>query len=201
MGVFGLHGTRGLGIYLGILALIAVTLGAIAYVFRRGWLSTGPFSRLLMRVPGIGSGLRTVALARLTWSMAIASDSDLDTDKVVELAVRSTQNSFYTSRLEQMHQVIRRREPLHMAFRITRIYPDEFLDALETGETVGQISESMAALAKVLDDRAKNYCRLLAAAAGIGVLFLVFAILIFFIFQLVGNYLTPIYDTLNALRA
>ena len=199
MAVFGLYGTRGLAVYVGILALIAVALGAAALAIKRGWLRCDPLDRLLMQLPGVGRGLRTMALSRLTWSLAMTTDSDLGADKAVELAVRSTENSYFTSRLEEMLRVIARREPLHAAFRAAGIYPDEFLDALETGEAAGQISESMRALGKVLEERAKNYARVLAAAAGAGVMLLVFAILIFLIFQLLQLYLAPIRSLLDGM--
>jgi type IV pilus assembly protein PilC len=199
LSVFGLHGFRGLLIYVSILALTGAALGLLITAVRRGWFDLGPLYYLLAYVPGIGIALRTMALSRLTWSLAIATDSDLDAQRAVELAVRSTQNSYYTSRLDMMRREIRRGQPLVQAFQAAGVYPVEFLNALETGEMSGRISETMEVLAKQYHDRARMYYRGLAVAAGAAVLLLVFGIMIFFIFQLMQLYLRPIQDQLNSM--
>ena len=196
--VLGLHGTRGLLIYVGILAALAGAGTTLVVAVQRGWVSMEPVFRLLMNVPGIGLALRNMAISRLTWSLAIATDSDLSAQRAMELAVRSAQNSYYTSQLEKMRLPLRRGEPMHTAFRAAGIYPDDFLDALETGETAGRISETMAVLAKQYEERARQSYRILAAVAGICVFLLVAAILIFFIVNMfVSFYLNPIRDALK----
>jgi type II secretory pathway component PulF len=199
LSVMGLHGTSGLLIYVGILGAIACACGLTVTAVRRGWIDLDPLYRLLMNVPGIGTGLRTMAMSRLTWSLALATDSDLDIKRAVELGVRSTQNSYYTSHLEKMVRRLQEGETLHTAFRAAGVYPTEFLDALETGETAGQVSEMMANLAEQYEDRTRTFCKLLAVVAGVAVLLLVFGIIIFFIFQLAQLYLMPIYDTLDSI--
>ena len=64
----------------------------------------GTVFRLLIQVPIIGPAMRNMALSRLTWALALATDSDLDAQRAVELAVRSTQNSYYVSQLDRMRR-------------------------------------------------------------------------------------------------
>jgi type IV pilus assembly protein PilC len=196
--VLGLYGTRGLLIYLGILAALAGAGATLAMAVQRGWVNLDLVFRLLMNVPGIGLALRNMAISRLTWSLAIATDSDLSAERAIDLAVRSTQNSYYTSQLEAMRRPLRRGEPMHTAFRAAGIYPDDFLDALETGETAGRISETMAVLAKQYEERARQGYRILAVVAGVCVFLFVGAILVFFIVNMFVNlYLNPIRDALK----
>lgn len=199
MSVLGLYGTRGLLIYVTILGLIGGALAWLILALRQGWIPSEPIFRVLTVIPGIGTALKTMALSRLTWSLAIATDSDLDAQRAVELAVRSTQNAYYTSRLDRIRDVIGQRRSFYEAFVAAGIFPDDFLDALHTGETAGRISETMATVARQYEDRAKMAYRMLAVFAGLVVLLLVFAIMIFFIFQLLQLYLMPIYDTLETM--
>lgn len=186
---FGLYGNDGLLIYVsvvgGIFALIAGTIFGV----RNGWFNVDPLVRLAMGLPGIGHGLKTVAMSRMTWSLSMATDTEIDARKVVELAVRTTQNPHYTSKIERIQGVIERGGEMREAFESAGVFPDDFLDALHAGEISGRISESMLVLAKDYEDRTKLYYRGLAVAAGIGVFLLVAALIIFLIFTLFMQYL------------
>jgi type II secretory pathway component PulF len=198
--VFGLYGGRGAAIWLGAIACIAALIAAPWIAIQKGWLNPDPLYRILIHVPGIGKGLRTFSLSRLTWSLAMATDTDLSAEKAVELAVRSTQNGYYTDRLEQILLALRRRGEMHQAFRSTGIYPADFLDALETGELSGRISESMAVVAKDYEERTRIWSRAMAAACGVAIFLMVAGLMIYMIFYLFTNlYLRPIQDTLNSM--
>jgi type II secretory pathway component PulF len=139
-------------------------------------------------------------MSRLTWSLAMATDSDLPPDKAIEQADRSTQNGYYTDQIEQMKLTIRRGGEMHDAFRATKAYPDDFLDALQTGEVAGRITETMTVVAKDSDERAKMWYRGLAVACGAAVFLTVIALMVFMIFNLFFNlYMKPINDTLDSL--
>jgi len=75
MSFFGLCGVRGAVIYFTIVGLIAGSIALTIVAAMRGWISLEPFLRFLMNVPFLGTGLQNVALSRLTWSLAMATDS------------------------------------------------------------------------------------------------------------------------------
>lgn len=197
--VFGLHGTSGMIIWFSGVAVVIAAIAVPIVGFQRGWLDPGPLFRVLLAVPGLGKGLRVISLSRLTWALSMATDTDLPHDKSVELAVRSTQNSYYTDMIQQMKLKIRRGGELHDAFRSTGQYPDEFLDAIQTGELSGRVSETLATLSKEYDERAKLWYRGLSMACGFAVFLLVAALMIFMIFQIAKIYLDPIHDALEGM--
>jgi type IV pilus assembly protein PilC len=198
MSVLGLYGTKGLMIYCGIIGGVVAACVGVYWANRQGWINMDPLIRALMNLPGIGTVLRTMAMSRLIWSLAMATDSDLGADKSMALAVRSTQNSYYTSKLPDMLRVIGRGEPMHAAFQQARIYPQDFLDTLETGELSGTVSESMLRLARDYEERAKSLYRTMAVVSGVVIFLGVAAIMIFFIISLYMSFiLGPIYDTLE----
>jgi type II secretory pathway component PulF len=131
----------------------------------------------------------------------MATDSDLPADRAVELAIRSTQNGYYTDRLENIKLSIRRGGEMHEAFAATGIYPAEFLEALQTGELAGRVSETMEVVAKSYDERAKLWYRGMAVACGIAVILLIAGLFIFMIIHLFNNlYLKPMQDTLDEIN-
>jgi type II secretory pathway component PulF len=127
----------------------------------------------------------------------MATDSDLPPDKSIELAVRSTQNSYYTDMIEQMRLTIRRGGEMYDAFRSTGRYPDDFLDTIQTGELSGRVSETLQTLSRDYDERAKMWYRGLSVACGLGVFLLVAIFMIVMIFQVFQLYMAPINEALQ----
>lgn len=191
---FGLYGTSGLLIYASVVGVIVAIAAATLLGVSNGWISLDPLLRVLMVVPGLGQGLKTVAMSRLTWSLAMTTDSDLEVHRAVSLSVRTTQNSYYTSRLDRIQEIIARGGEIHEAFAAAGVFPDEFLGALHAGEVGGQISESMEVLAQEYEERTKVFYRAVAAAAGVAVFLLVAALIIFLIFTLFSQYLAILND-------
>ncbi len=197
MGIFGLHGAAGTMIWFTCVAAVAATIVIPFVAIQKGWLDPGPLFRVLLHVPGVGKGLRTISMARLTWALSMATDSDLPPDKSIELAARSTQNSYYTDMIEQMRLTIRRGGEMHDAFRSTGRYPDDFLDTIQTGELSGRVSETLQILSRDYDERAKMWYRGLSVACGLGVFLLVGIFMIVMIFQVFQLYMAPINDALK----
>ena len=99
---FGLIGTPGLLVYLAVLATIAVAGMALYQATRRGMFWTGPVERGVLRIPVLGQALRTLALARLAWSLHLTYGVGMDLQRALELSLRSTQNRYYTDHCEEV---------------------------------------------------------------------------------------------------
>jgi len=189
MTFFGLYGPRGAMIYFGFVGLLVGGVGGTIFAAMQGWINLDPLFRLLMNVPVLGRGLQNAALARLTWALALATDSDLPADRATELAVRTTQNSYYTRFIDGMKNTISRGRSMYDAYDMTGVYPAEFLDALQTGEIAGRISETMQIAAKEYEDRTKAFFRMMTMVAGLLVFLGVAGIIIYMIFTMAMQYI------------
>ena len=153
---------------------------------------------LAMRVPMLGTALANLALARLTWSLAMALDAGIDARRSMELAVRATQNPLFMSCEEVLTGAIARNRQFHEAFEEAGCFPAEFLQMMETAEISGTTSESMQALCKEYEERARSGLRWLTWLTGIGIWMFIGAVLIVVIFRLfMVLYLGPINDALE----
>jgi type II secretory pathway component PulF len=193
----GLRGVSGAIAFWMICGLLigSLTLGVLAVV--RGWLGPTPMA-LAMRVPMLGTALANLALARLTWSLAMALDAGIDARRSMELAVRATQNPLFMSREEVLTSAIARNRQFHEAFEEAGCFPAEFLQMMETAEISGTTSESMQALCKEYEERARSGLRWLTWLTGIGIWMFIGAVLIVVIFRLfMVLYLGPINDALE----
>jgi type II secretory pathway component PulF len=195
----GLVGNRGLLIYVTI--VIGIAIGGLllyrAAAAGLAWIQ--PVQRIVMALPVLGNSLKTLALARLAWTLAVTHETGMDTIRAVTLAVKNAQNVVFTSTLEQVIGVIRRGGTISEGLKAAGGYPQDFVDALEVGEDTGQISESMAHLSKLYEERAKAALAALAVLAGFLVWGLVAAFIIVLIFRFAMFYIGQINSVLDGI--
>ena len=197
--IFGLAGNSGLTIYIGFIALVggALTLGVVGLM--KNWFGPGPL-QLVMRLPAVGSLLQTIALARLSWSLAMALESGVDARQSIRLALRSTQNPYYTRYLDQVDQVVLHGGEFHEALRDTGAFPHEFLDALQNAELSGTHGESLMSLSREYQERAQAMSRVFTTVSTIAIWGMVAMLLIMLIFQFFFQFiLNPINQQLDEL--
>ena len=199
MGVFGLSGVSGLITYLFIVALMAGCFVLVVLAFTRGWFGTAPMA-LFIRVPVAGTCVRTMALSRFAWSLAMALNSGIDARRSMKLALRSTDNIYFTSHGDQIDEAIVRGEAFHESLAITGAFPDEFVDALETAELAGTQTESLERLSDEYRQRSESAMQALTIAATVLITMTVLGVGGFLIIYLVYTlYITPINDALQAI--
>jgi len=193
----GLVGTPGLIKYFGFLGTLAA-LGGLAYVaIRQGWLWGRVVERILLYVPFVGGALRALSMERLTWAMSLTLDTDMETAKAVGLSLRSSQNGVYADTEQDIAREIRSGRSLTEAFERTRVFPNEFLEALEIGERSGRIPESMRHLAQQYQDKGRVAIRALSAVGWVLMTMLMFGIIIMMIFRGAMSYVDMINNAAN----
>lgn len=193
---FGLVGTPGLVIYLG---LVVTTLGGATVLVMgllRGAFGPAPL-RIAMRVPVLGNCLKTAALSRLAWTLGLTLDSGINARRAMELALRSTENAYYTSRMKMVDDALLQGREFHEALRATKLFPDEFLQMLQTAEISGTHGESLQRLADEYRQRAQTAAKALTMAASFAVWVLVAIVLVALIIRLAMAAFAPYYELLE----
>jgi type II secretory pathway component PulF len=178
-----------------VLGFTAIALPLVA--IQRGWLGTAPLA-VAMRVPVIGGCLRMMALSRMAWSLGMAIDAGMDVRRSVRLALQSTQNPYYMSHAEQADATIEAGGEINEALRAAGEYPEDFLDALVTGELTGQVTETMVRLSEDYRRRVESTLRMLAVFGGVlAVLTVGLFIGGLIIFMAKRFYIDPLNDAIN----
>jgi type II secretory pathway component PulF len=191
----GLMGNRGVVIYVSCLAVCAVIAGVMAEGLRRGQLGARHLIRAVLRIPVLGECLRTMALARMAWSLSLAVDAGMGARRSMRLAIESTNNTLYIGLIPAVDRVLQRRYPMHEALRNTGAFPDEFVEVVEVGEQSGQLSESLARLSAQYQERAAASSKVLTSLATFGTWAAVALIIVLLIFRLAMVYV----NTINSL--
>lgn len=193
----GLYGVQGFIKYALVVGSLLTILIGLAIAIRYRVLKLEPILRVLILIPGLGKGLRTIAMARLCWSLAMASDSEMNPRRILSLAVNTTQNGYYTQHLAAMQQAVQDGNTLFSAFQDTGCYPREFLDVLSVGERAGTVSESMETLAVQYDEKMQHYFKALAAAGGFLVFLIVGGLLVIAIITMAMSYINMLNEAGN----
>ena len=74
--ILGLRGGKGALIFLSFVALALSPVLFLLIGFRRAWFPIDPVTGVLSRVPMLGRAIRTMALSRICWTMAIRCSAD-----------------------------------------------------------------------------------------------------------------------------
>ncbi len=159
-------GARGLWNYLNILVFAALVVIVPIVFIQQGFLFTGPLMRIMLRIPLIGPCLQYLALSRVAWALSMAIDAGMSAIASLRLALRASQNIYYSSAWPAVEQALERRCPMADALRASGRFPEEFLMVLETGELSGMVSETLDRHAADLRERAQALLRTLTVLAG-----------------------------------
>lgn len=195
---WGLVGTSGAITWFLFCGFVAGGIALFAHALTSGWLGPQPML-VAMRIPVLGKCMESLALSRLTWSLAIALDSGMDARRAVMLSIKSAQNPYYESSLPRVSAAIRANRQFHESFADGGVFPADFLQQVEVAEMAGATTEALLRLAKEYDERARSSMRVLTGIATALVMMIVFGVIIFVIISMFINvYLKPINDILNS---
>lgn len=194
---FGLVGLSGLVVYLMNIAAIAAGVFFVVRSIARQAPWTRPLQDLLLRLPGIGHPLETLALARLAWSLDVTLASGMDILKAVPLSIRATRNSRYLQHSDAIVLEMRRGRPLDEAMVDAGVFRAEFVDTVHAGEEAGRLPEALGTLAIRYRDEARHALKTLTVVGGFAVWALVAMLIIAMIFRLAGFYINTINEAVQ----
>lgn len=185
---FGAVGTRGLFFYLGLLATIAGSIVTIWFVATRQRNLASLLAGLAIRLPVIGNVMRTMAVARISWALALTGNTSMSAREMMSVALASTGNPYYTSHRRQVDDLIRQGSDMHEALAETQLFPGDFLGHLRAAEQAGQVPETMERLSKQYERQAQDAWGSLTVFAGVITWVLVAAVIIAIIVRLASFY-------------
>ena len=194
---FGLIGTPGLIKYVtyvgSALAILIVLIG----LMKRGVFWVSPLQTAALHLPAVGGCLKTIALARMAWSLHLTLNTEMDLRQVMPLALRSTGFKWYEQHSEAVVADIVAGQEIHEALANTRAFPSDFITVIEVGETSGELPEALGRLTEQYEEEAQAAIHILSRIAGFLVWMSVAAMIIFIIFRIMSFYLGMINSALD----
>jgi type IV pilus assembly protein PilC len=179
----GLTGRRGLSLYVMMVTLAGIALLLSIEAARRGALWTRSLQRALLRIPGLGDALRTLAMARFTWALQLVLDTSMDLRKALPLALDASGNDAFSQLGPRVARNIQQGMSLYESLAETGAFPTEFLEAIAVGEQSGMLAETMQRQSKDYQQRAATALSVLARLFGGLIWLLVAALIVVLIFR------------------
>ena len=194
---FGLKGTDGLATYVAFLSGVGIVFLLMLRAYQRRMMWIRPVQRIVLRLPGIGPALETLALSQIAWVLHLTMSTGMDVRRALRLTLSSTNQARYLDQIPLVDDWIDQGGSIHEAFIQAGDYPAEFLDSLQVGEESGRLVESMERLSKQYEGRARLALAALMTILGILIWVLIAVLIIIIIFQIATtSILGPINDLL-----
>lgn len=193
----GLYGASGLAVYLAVVGFVVAGITFVLQAIRRGLVWTRPLQRLLIRLPGLGKPVETLALAQFSWTMYVTLEAGMDLLKALPLCLRSTGNAHYTDHASGVVEQLRAGEEITHALADTKAFPRTFLDSVRVGEESGRLPETLAIVSEQYQDQAKRAMAAMTVIGGFLVWGLVAMLIIMVIFRIASFYIGTINSALK----
>jgi type IV pilus assembly protein PilC len=191
---FGLLGASGAIKWLGGWALLLAGLFVIYKLITTSLQGQSIVHTLLLNVPVIGKCMRDFSVARFSWSYHLTQQAGMPVDESLEASLRATSNGAFIAATPHIVRDIMDGETLTDSLTNCDLFPDEFLQIVDTAETSGTVPEALQRLSPQFEDQARRSLRGLAIAAGWLIWCGVAAFIIFLIFRIALWYVGLIYE-------
>lgn len=123
-------------------------LPAVATVFGVLWLRTQPATfavtdRLLLRLPGVGSVLHKIVLARFASTLALLHASGIPITEALRTTRNALGNRHVATELRQVEMQIEQGKGLTQAFAASRLFPPLVIRMIRVGESTGALDRAL----------------------------------------------------------
>jgi len=191
---WGLQGPTGAILWL---SMTFGTLAAMFVLFKLVSTSTAGkrlLDPVLLKIPVLGGCLRSFALARFSWALALTQQTGMGLDKCLDTSLRATSNGAYIAEIPRMVAMVRAGEELAVALTATGLFPETYIQTVDVADASGTLPESLERLSPKLEADARRSLAALVISAGWLIWLLVAAFIIFLIFSLASFYVGMIND-------
>jgi len=193
----GWTGFRGLTIYLVFLGIVAGTGYALYRFVKQSIERSRGVHYFLLRIPKLGTLLKTLALTRLTWGLHLTFRTGMDVKRALTLAFRAVGFAPISDNLPTMLQTIDDGGNLTDAFLAADNLDGDLISCVDSGEQAGTLPELMNKLSTQYFQQSLLNLKILSVAGGFAVYGCIAAVIIFVIFRLALFYIGILNNAVN----
>jgi type IV pilus assembly protein PilC len=197
--LFGLSGVSGAIIWLTCTFGGALLLWIGYEVSIRLFAAKRVLDPIWLRVPVLGTCLRSFAIARFSWAYYLTQQTGMTVDRSLTASLRATNNGAFQDAAPELIGRIREGEDFSTAIAATGLFPEDYLHMVSVGETSGTVPETLYRLSPQFEDQARRSLKTLTNTLSGLTWLTVAAFIIFFIFRFVLWYVGLLNDTLRGI--
>lgn len=148
-----------------------------------------PVHEILLQIPLLRRAMRSFAVGRFAWCMALCVESAVRIVDALRLSLKATGNQAFAARERAIVDRVKGGATVAGSLAETRLFPVEFIEIASVGEESGKLSESFRHQAKLYFEDARASASALATLASGLVWVLIAGFIIYQIFLMAGAYL------------
>ncbi len=194
---FGLIGFRGLTVYLVFLAAIAGAGFALYQFMKQSINRSRAVHYFLLRIPKVGTLLKTLALTRLTWGLHLTFRTGMDVKRALTLSFNAVGFAPISDNLPIMLQAIDNGSTLTDAFLAANHLDSDLISCVDSGEQSGTLPELMSKLTTQYLQQSLLNLKILSVVGGFAVYGCIAGVIILIIFRLAMFYIGMLNDAVK----
>lgn len=195
--VFGLSGVRGAIIWLTCTFGGAFLVWAGYQIAIRLFAAKRILDPLWLRVPVLGTCLRSFAIARFSWAYYLTQQSGMTVDRSLTASLKATNNGAFQNATPLVCAGVREGEDLSVVLAESQLFPEDYLHMVSVAETSGTVPEMLHRLSPQFEDQARRSLKALTVAVSWLVWLVVATFIVFFIFRFFLWYVGMINDAVR----
>ena len=193
---FGLSGTSGAITWLLISCGSIAAIVAGVFFLQRASEAKRIVDPILMRIPVLGTCMRSFAIARFSWSFYLTQQTGMPITDSLEGSLRATGNGAFAAQTPHICASIQAGSTLTESFAESRLFTEDFVEMVSVAEESGTVPEALNRMSPQFEEDAQRSLKVLSRAASVLVWLVVAGFIIFFIFSFFLWYLDQINDLL-----
>ena len=197
---FGLRGPGGAITFLAFVYGTLMCLGGGYLLASKVTTARQIVDRLSLSLPVIGTCQRSFAIARFSWAYYLTQQTGMSIRESLRATFQATGNGAFQSKCESVCQSIESGDSLTVALADTGLFPEDFIEMVDVGETSGTVPEQLERLSPRFREQAERSLRLLCNAIAWAVWGLVAGFIVFFVFRFFLWYVEQINDALEGIQ-
>jgi len=178
-----------------ILALglvIFLTPIVLYFVFTRVFGGLRIVHEVMIRIPVIGSIVRTMAIARFSWAMELMTAGGVRILDAIVWSLEATTNGAFEGRAPAVVSAVESGEPLHEALRRTGLFPYDYIEMIHVAGESGSMPDIFARLARQYFEKMDTALKVLGQAMFWLIWIVVAAVIIYYILTMGMAYFSTI---------
>ncbi len=192
--VFGLTGVSGAVIWLTCTFGGALLTWMSYQVAVRMFPAKEILDSIWLRVPVLGTCMRSFAIARFSWAYFLTAQTGMPVDRSLTASLKATNNGAFQNAGPELIGRIHEGEDFSTALAATQLFPEDYIHMVSVAETSGTVPEALNRLSPQFEDQARRSLKALTATFSGLVWGSVALFILFFIFRFFNWYVGMIND-------
>ena len=191
-GILGYTGIAG-GVLFLVLSFATVALiGFTYFLLTRSEELKRKLDSFWLRTPALGPAMEALALGRFALALQLTMETGMPIARALRLSLAATGNAAYEASADAVAKAVKNGEPVFEALTEARVFPQDFLHMVATGEEGGRIPEMMRHQADYYAEEASRRLTTLTKALGMLVWLVYAGFMIVAIFSIANIYLSAL---------